>query len=106
MNAHELYDPDAGQAGQDFEEQARTGNGRAPGAGFKFALVGANSNIRSRAENLAKAKALESQDRHREAREYYTKCLDITPELAYQLIKVSSCNCLRLFVLVISVCPY
>lgn len=44
---------------------------------------------RSRAENLARATSLESQGRQKEARDYYTKCVDITPEMAYQLIKVS-----------------
>ena len=37
---------------------------------------------------MAKAQALEGQKRTREARECYTKCLDVTPELAFQLIKV------------------
>ena len=46
--------------------------------------------LRSRAESLAKAQSLESQGRSREARESYTKCLDITPEMAFQLIKVST----------------
>jgi exonuclease-1 len=41
-----------------------------------------------RAENLEKATTLESQGRWREAREFYTKCVDITPEMAFQLIKV------------------
>jgi exonuclease-1 len=45
---------------------------------------------RSRADYYNKARSLESQGRPREARECYTKCLDITPEMAYQLIKVSS----------------
>lgn len=45
---------------------------------------------RSRADSLAKAQSLESQGRMNEARECYTKCLDITPEMAFQLIKVSS----------------
>ena len=45
--------------------------------------------LRSRAENLARAQSLESQGRKREARDCYAKCLDITPEMAYQLIKVS-----------------
>lgn len=44
---------------------------------------------RSRAENLARAQALESQGRLRDARDLYTKCVDITPEMALQLIKVS-----------------
>jgi hypothetical protein len=45
---------------------------------------------RSRAENLARAQALEGQGRLRDARDLYTKCVDITPEMALQLIKVSS----------------
>ncbi|KAG2154183.1 PIN domain-like protein [Suillus bovinus] len=40
-----------------------------------------------REENLAKAKALASQGRHKEAREYFVKCIDVTPQMAYQLIK-------------------
>ena len=44
---------------------------------------------RSRAENLARAQALEGQGRLRDARDLYTKCVDITPEMALQLIKVS-----------------
>jgi hypothetical protein len=43
---------------------------------------------RSRAENLARAQALEGQGRMRDARDLYTKCVDITPEMALQLIKV------------------
>jgi hypothetical protein len=49
----------------------------------------ANANGRSRAENLARAQALEGQGRLRDARDLYTKCVDITPEMALQLIKVS-----------------
>ncbi|KAK1924562.1 PIN domain-like protein [Papiliotrema laurentii] len=45
------------------------------------------SRAKSREENMAKAQALEGQKRTREARECYTKCLDVTPELAFQLIK-------------------
>lgn len=47
------------------------------------------TNGSSRKANLEKALALESQGRHSEAREAYTKCVDITPEIAYQFIKVS-----------------
>ena len=43
---------------------------------------------RSRAEHLARAVAAEGQGRLSEARDCYTKCVDITPEMAYQLIKV------------------
>lgn len=45
---------------------------------------------RSRAENLSKAASLESQGRLKDARDCYTKCIDITPEMAYQLIKVGN----------------
>lgn len=48
---------------------------------------------RSRAENLARAQALEGQGRLRDARDLYTKCVDITPEMALQLIKVSFPTC-------------
>jgi hypothetical protein len=50
---------------------------------------------RSRAENLARAQALEGQGRFRDARDLYTKCVDITPEMALQLIKVSYLVCTR-----------
>ncbi|KZT01218.1 uncharacterized protein LAESUDRAFT_731432 [Laetiporus sulphureus 93-53] len=40
-----------------------------------------------RDENLARANALAAQGKHRDAREYYTKCVDVTPQMAYQLIK-------------------
>ena len=43
---------------------------------------------RSRAENLAKVRSFEGQ-RGALARDAYTKCVDITPEMAYQFIKVS-----------------
>ncbi|WVQ71361.1 hypothetical protein IAR50_000889 [Cryptococcus sp. DSM 104548] len=45
------------------------------------------SRARSRADNLDKAKELEAQGRYKEARDAYTKCVDITPGMAYQLIK-------------------
>lgn len=51
---------------------------------------------RSRAENFARAQALEGQGRLRDARDLYTKCVDITPEMALQLIKV--CHVLFAFV--------
>jgi exonuclease-1 len=38
---------------------------------------------------MARAKSLTAQGRHKEARDHYTKCVDITPEMALQLIKVS-----------------
>ncbi|KAJ3544540.1 hypothetical protein NM688_g5730 [Phlebia brevispora] len=40
-----------------------------------------------RDENLARAKALAGQGKHSQAREYYVKCVDVTPQMAYQLIK-------------------
>ncbi|KAG8950294.1 Rad2 nuclease [Tulasnella sp. 419] len=42
---------------------------------------------KNREENLAKAKALQARGQHTLAREYFTKCLDVTPEMAYQVIK-------------------
>ncbi|WWC69755.1 uncharacterized protein I206_103698 [Kwoniella pini CBS 10737] len=45
------------------------------------------SRAKSRAENLDRARSMESQGRFKEARDLYTKCVDITPEMAYQLIK-------------------
>ena len=41
-----------------------------------------------REENLSRANALAAQGRHSEAREYYVKCVDVTPQMAYQFIKV------------------
>ncbi|TXT09168.1 hypothetical protein VHUM_02642 [Vanrija humicola] len=46
-----------------------------------------DSRAKSRAGHLARAQAFEAQGRLKEARDCYTKCLDITPEMAYQLIK-------------------
>ncbi|TFK21821.1 hypothetical protein FA15DRAFT_623405 [Coprinopsis marcescibilis] len=40
-----------------------------------------------RTENLARAKALDAQGKSSEAYEYYTKCVDVTPQMAYQVIK-------------------
>ncbi|KAG9126603.1 Rad2 nuclease [Ceratobasidium sp. 392] len=40
-----------------------------------------------RAKSLALAQALEAQGRHGEAYEHYRKCVDITPQMAYQVIK-------------------
>ncbi|KAF8840562.1 PIN domain-like protein [Paxillus ammoniavirescens] len=40
-----------------------------------------------RAENLAKANALAAQGKHSQAREFYVKCVDVTPQMAYQFIK-------------------
>ncbi|PWZ00127.1 hypothetical protein BCV70DRAFT_200289 [Testicularia cyperi] len=41
-----------------------------------------------RYENLQRAKSLERDGKSQEAREIYAKCVDITPEMAFQLIKV------------------
>ncbi|KAH7907943.1 PIN domain-like protein [Hygrophoropsis aurantiaca] len=40
-----------------------------------------------RDENLSKANALAAQGKHSQAREFYVKCIDVTPQMAYQLIK-------------------
>lgn len=40
-----------------------------------------------RSSSLARAQSLTAQGRHKEARDHYTKCVDITPEMALQLIK-------------------
>ena len=41
-----------------------------------------------REENLARANSLAAQGRHSEARECYVKCIDVTPQMAYQLIRL------------------
>ncbi|KAJ1022631.1 hypothetical protein NDA18_004973 [Ustilago nuda] len=41
-----------------------------------------------RSENLARAQKLEAEGKLQQARDLYAKCVDITPEMAYQLIKV------------------
>ena len=45
---------------------------------------------RKRKEAISKAKELEAKGKHAQARELYTKSLDVTPQMAYQLIKVST----------------
>ncbi|TBU34279.1 PIN domain-like protein [Dichomitus squalens] len=40
-----------------------------------------------RAEALARANALAAQGEHARARDCYVKCVDVTPQMAYQLIK-------------------
>ncbi|KIM70538.1 hypothetical protein SCLCIDRAFT_12465 [Scleroderma citrinum Foug A] len=40
-----------------------------------------------REENLAKAKALAAEGKQSQAREFYAKCVDVTPQMAYQFIK-------------------
>ncbi|CAE6449745.1 unnamed protein product [Rhizoctonia solani] len=42
---------------------------------------------RKRAKSLAQAQILEAQGKGNEAYGYYKKCVDITPQMAYQLIK-------------------
>ncbi|KAL1407420.1 hypothetical protein Q8F55_006853 [Vanrija albida] len=46
-----------------------------------------DSRAKSRAGHMARAQSFEAQGRLKEARDCYTKCLDITPEMAFQLIK-------------------
>jgi exonuclease 1 len=41
-----------------------------------------------RAENLQQGHALAAQGKHSAARECYCKCVDVTPQMAFQLIKV------------------
>lgn len=43
-----------------------------------------------REENMKLGDQLASVGRHKEARDYYVKCVDVTPQMAYQLIKVRS----------------
>ncbi|KAI0077360.1 PIN domain-like protein [Panus rudis PR-1116 ss-1] len=40
-----------------------------------------------REENLSRANSLAAQGKLTQAREYYVKCVDVTPQMAYQLIK-------------------
>ncbi|KAI0346412.1 PIN domain-like protein [Trametopsis cervina] len=42
---------------------------------------------KKRDENLARANTLAAQGKHSQAREFYVKCVDVTPQMAYQLIK-------------------
>ena len=44
-----------------------------------------------REENLARGKALAAQGKHSQARECYVKCVDVTPQMAFQFIKVRLC---------------
>lgn len=41
-----------------------------------------------REENLRQARDLEARGRHSEARDCYVKCIDVTPQMAFQVIKV------------------
>lgn len=43
---------------------------------------------KKRDENLKKGKALAAQNKHSQARDCFLKCVDVTPQMAYQLIKV------------------
>ena len=43
---------------------------------------------KKRDENLACANSLAAQGKHTQAREYYVKCIDVTPQMAFQFIKV------------------
>lgn len=49
-----------------------------------------NERRERREENLMRGNALAAQGRHAQARELYCKCLDVTPQMAYQFIKVCS----------------
>ncbi len=47
-----------------------------------------------REENLARGKALAAEGKHAQAREFYVKCVDVTPQMAFQVIKVRSYECI------------
>jgi len=47
-----------------------------------------NERRQRREENRARGNALAAQGKHTQAREYYCKCVDVTPQMAFQLIKV------------------
>ena len=55
---------------------------------FRSAVVAFTERKKRREENLSRANALAAQGKHSQAREYYVKCVDVTPQMAYQLIKV------------------
>jgi exonuclease-1 len=40
-----------------------------------------------REENLKQARVLEAKGKQSQARDFYVKCVDITPQMAYQVIK-------------------
>lgn len=42
-----------------------------------------------REESLSRGNALAAQGKHSQARDCYVKCVDVTPQMAYQFIKVS-----------------
>ena len=54
-----------------------------------------------REENLARGNALAAQGKYSQAREFYLKAIDVTPQMAFQLIKVRPTNLLVIFVAVI-----
>jgi exonuclease 1 len=60
-----------------------------------------NAREKKREENLARANELMQRGRESQAREHYVKCIDVTPLMAYQVIKVRSVP-LCLFVHLIS----
>jgi len=47
-----------------------------------------NEREKKRAENLKRANELVREGKHSLAREFFVKCLDVTPQMAYQVIKV------------------
>ena len=47
-----------------------------------------NERKQKREESLARANMLAAQGKHSQARDHYLKCVDVTPEMAYQVIKV------------------
>jgi exonuclease 1 len=51
-----------------------------------------------REDNLAQGNALAAQGKHSQAREYYVKCIDVTPQMAFQFIKV--------YILIINIYSY
>jgi exonuclease-1 len=54
-----------------------------------------------RDENLARGNALTAQGKHTQAQIFYLKCIDVTPQMAFQFIKVRPRNLLVIFVVVI-----
>lgn len=50
-----------------------------------------NDREKKRAENLKRGNALTAQRKHTQAREHYVKCVDVTPQMAFQVIKVRAC---------------
>ena len=52
-----------------------------------------------REENLARGNAFAAQGKHSQSRECYLKAIDVTPQMAFQFIKVHPSNLLVIFVL-------